>query len=1125
MGEVTLYCGPAGCGKTRLAAARCAEVLAGLDPEGSLWNLLPPVLFLVPDAEQARRVRAALVAGPDLRGLVGPVVVTFGGLYELIFRLAGRTPPAVLSEVARLTLLRRLLKALASQGALGLFAGPPAEVPLCSRPGFVTALDGFIQELKQGATEPADFSAALGSFGRDQRSRDLEVVYRRYQQWLTEHRLYDGAGLSWDARNLLAQVADRFSTLQLLVADGFVTFTPTQVAILEHLAGKARETLLTLTYEEAAPGSAQRSELYHHTRRTYHLLRERLGARPQPLPPGGDRPAALAHLERNLFAWPTGGTVPADQEQFQVLEAPGDWREALEVAREIKRLIAGGYCRPAEVLILCRSRRGHGVLLARACARLGVPLQAGPWRSLLEAPVVGAFLKALRVAVEDWPRELVCEVLSSPYLRLARAEGGDEVDVGAVAARAFIVGGRRQWLARLDRLQDRLAPEGQAVGDAEAAPEEVRARARRRAREARDCAAVRERASALASALKELPEEGTPAEFISAAEGVVARLGLREGVVAAEAERSRDDLMALGRMEEVLGELAASPPARDLRISLEEFVGEVTLAASEVHFEAGAASSQAVTLREVHGARGAHAPVVFVVGLTEGVFPTTLSSRPFYSEAERRRLNELGLGLEQQEDAQCREMFLFYTALTRATRRLYLTYPATDSRGKTRLRSHFVDEVEALLEEPQRCRRSARLSEWPPPLERVAGGEELLERWVASAAERPGPLGDELAAAGMLLAQADRRRLEAVCEGAAQVRQREGPEPLDAYDGVLGGEKVRPLLAQEFGPARLYSASQFDHYARCPFAFFLKYLVGLEPPQVPPEQMEPADLGQVCHQVLAQLYRRCRAAGRRVGEDPELTEDMLDEELGRVFSEELRLRLGLSRVLMEVYRGEVRELLGRLLRERPEAEGFGDLEPRFFELAFGRAEGEGADPASVSEPLTLALDGEQVLVRGRIDRVDVSPAEPTRFGVLDYKLRGGASLVDLKRGRNTQLALYVAACEELFFPGGVCEVAGWLSISRAELRHPIRSSPPPKRKTGWMPPEEALGYLRRYVAAYVRAMRRGLFPPAPASDRTCSGCEFGPYCRRGPARIERKLGPGGRQALLGLTVVEEEEPG
>ena len=1129
--KATLYFGPAGCGKTRLVVERFAAALAASDPADLLWDSRFRFLCLTADAEQARAVRRALLAGPKVAGLAGPTVLTFGGLYDQILRLAGRPTPRVLSDVARLRLLRRVLEELFEEGSLRLFAGPGRgetdegfETPLShgaagyATPGLVTALDGFIQELKQGAKEPADFSRALDSFGRDDRSRDLEAVYQRYQHRLTEHGLYDGAGLSWYARDLLREAGDGFSSLELLVADGFVTFTPTQIAILKGLAGRAQATLLTLTYEEGP----DRSELYHRTARTYALLRDQLGADPLPLQPGPDRLPTLTHIERNLFRGEGVDPVEPDTEEVQILEAPGDWREALEVAREIKRLVASGYCRPRDVLILCRSRERHGSLLARGCARLGVPLRTGPYRSLLQAPAAAIFMKALGVAVEDWPRALLCDVLSSPYLALPKQHGGGDIDVGALAAMAFIVDGRGEWMSRLERLRETLAGEAREFDDVELPPERVRAVRRKYEQGAQECAAVLERASALASALDVLPEEGSMGEFVRATRELIGRLGLCEGAMGQDEAHTNRDLIALGRVEEVLAELAESLPTSDARTSRAEFVQELRLSLSEALLDDGGGSGEAVRLMEVHEARGHNAPVVFAVGLVEGAFPTTMSTCPFYGDAERQRLNEFGLGLQQQQDIQCREMLLFYTATTRATRRLYLTYPATDSRGKSQLRSHFVDEVEGLFVGPEACRRAVRLSDWPPALSRVGDEGELLECWAAGVAERPGQLSAELAAGAVVLARDSAGRLEVVCEGAAQLRQREGSDPLDAYDGVLSGERTKQLLAEEFGPGRVYSASQFDQYARCPFQFFLSYLIGLEPPQALAERLEPADVGSLCHRALARVHRRCAAARTTVWDDPQSTERMLDEELERLFGEGLLERLRLSRALADVYRSEVRELLTSVFKAHPEDDGFGDLVPCHFELAFGRTGDGDVDPASREQALALDLKGERVRVRGRIDRVDVAAGEPNRYGVLDYKLGQCARASALRRGKHTQLALYVAACEELFFPGGTCEVAGFLSLSQAELIQPIRRTPP-TRRTQWMPPGEAHQYLRHYLSAYVRAMRRGLFPPTPVDERPCSSCPFAACCRPEAARIERKLGPGGRDQLLGLEPPEREE--
>jgi RecB family exonuclease len=391
---------------------------------------------------------------------------------------------------------------------------------------------------------------------------------------------------------------------------------------------------------------------------------------------------------------------------------------------------------------------------------------------------------------------------------------------------------------------------------------------------------------------------------------------------------------------------------------------------------------------------------------------------------------------------------------------------------------------------------------------------ELLERWVVNLAGRPGRPDETACGAASLLREDDPRRLHAVIDGAAQIRRREGIDPPDVFDGVLSDPAVRRLLSAKFSDRYVFSASQFDAYAACPFAYFLRYVVGLEPPVAPPERVEPVDAGSICHDVLAALHRQAAEAGRTVWDNLEETESLLSQELRTMFDARRRQELGLTERRAEVYRRELQEVLSQVIADHPEEEAFKGLRPRHFELSFGFSGTEGnAGPAA--RPLRLELDGESVLVRGRIDRVDVDGESPPTYGVLDYKTGSTPGASEIRRGLNTQLALYVAACREVFFPDGCCSVAGFLSLYRSEMAQPIRRSPSGKR-TRTLTPDYALRCLRQYVQAYVSAMRRGLFPPAPSSEHTCSYCNFVACCRPERSRIERKLGEGGRNSFLGI---------
>ncbi len=91
-----------------------------------------------------------------------------------------------------------------------------------------------------------------------------------------------------------------------------------------------------------------------------------------------------------------------------------------------------------------------------------------------------------------------------------------------------------------------------------------------------------------------------------------------------------------------------------------------------------AGQSSAVTMMTVHSAKGLEFPVVFVAGLEEGVFPHRAHEGDPESIEEERRLA--------------------YVAITRAERRLYLTYAATRrtfGSVSTNPRSRFLNEIPA----------------------------------------------------------------------------------------------------------------------------------------------------------------------------------------------------------------------------------------------------------------------------------------------------------------------------------------------------------------------------------------------------------------------------------------------
>ena len=124
----------------------------------------------------------------------------------------------------------------------------------------------------------------------------------------------------------------------------------------------------------------------------------------------------------------------------------------------------------------------------------------------------------------------------------------------------------------------------------------------------------------------------------------------------------------------------ATPPAASLRpdVAAEKLPAFMEWLALRSDLDSLAGQSHAVTMMTIHSAKGLEFPTVFVSGMEEGIFPHSMyESDPSNLEEERR---------------------LAYVAITRARKRLYLTFAATRrTYGSTQANppSRFLGEIPA----------------------------------------------------------------------------------------------------------------------------------------------------------------------------------------------------------------------------------------------------------------------------------------------------------------------------------------------------------------------------------------------------------------------------------------------
>ena len=152
------------------------------------------------------------------------------------------------------------------------------------------------------------------------------------------------------------------------------------------------------------------------------------------------------------------------------------------------------------------------------------------------------------------------------------------------------------------------------------------------------------------------------------------------GVEASFKKGTEDELEKLGNIKELVS-LASKYDSIDKDVALEQFLEDASLMTSD---QDSIEDKKGVKLMTVHAAKGLEFEYVFIVGLEEDLFP------------------HQGFGEENRDEEE--ERRLFYVALTRAKKKLFLTYTHKRTlfgQEQMNLPSQFIFDIDEGLTEPE----------------------------------------------------------------------------------------------------------------------------------------------------------------------------------------------------------------------------------------------------------------------------------------------------------------------------------------------------------------------------------------------------------------------------------------
>ena len=1074
--RVVVITAPAGAGKTAAAMELYRRRLDEL--------ARPGCLLIVPNALAAEQMRRRLL-GESLAGvLVAPAVTTFANLAWAVISAAGM-PAHPLRPAQRRLLLEGIVAKLAAAGELRAL-GPVADTP-----GLIDAIDAGIAELKRAAVEPDALAAAADPASA--RHADLLAVYRLYQQRLQEAGRYDLEGRMWLARDVLAgdgQAPLGYENITAVAVDGFTDFTPTQLEILAALAGRVEKMLITLALAEQS--GAER--VWFWTARTLERIGQAI--------PAAETVAIEAAGDPLRGLFDHSADVPATEGEWvrslAIIEAPSIEAEVRAVARAVKAdLAAGG----GAIGVIARDLAAYAEPVERIFAAHDIPVARRP-AALGDSNIVRYVLRALALGGEYYFHDVLA-VIRNSYFRPSALGDFDELSVATAEMTiraANVLGGRESYRlafervarAARERLDERADDEeGFALGALAADAECIeRAGAMLEALLSRLDALAGKSAAAYAGEVRRLIEE----------------LQVRQAAAACDADEVvAADLRALRAFEELLDDLAAE----DLPAGA---VGPAELLARC----AGAAAAPAargqslVTVADVLDARALRFERVYLLGVNERTFPTLAQERCFIGEADRAAWAERGVALDRRSDMLAREMLLFYLAATRADLALTVSYLTADATGRSHSPSIFVDRLIAAAQ-----RRGVQ-PEWVkiapgsfvPAADELASRADAFNAAVLAAFEGRSGGGDDGRRLLGWVAEHQDQLLRRASFGILAGRRRWRRGQVDAFDGRIDEPDLLACLAERIPGAWTFSATELNMYARCPWQFFARYLLCLEPLAEPAAQMTPADRGIFCHAVLWQAMSRLRDEAGGAVAMAQVAESTVRDALDEAVQAE-RDRLAARAVHPRLWTAQTqawREMLWQYLLGQRERAAEHDDRMLHFELAFGPTgmRDDHIDPASLAEPVELSVGGHRIRLQGKIDRVDrIATDDGPQLLAVDYKTGTVPSAKDISAARDLQLALYVAALEVIF--ADVCGGGVYHGLRTDERRYFAAFKENHGRRVPVDEYEEMYEHAISAVGACVDNMRRGAFDALPAHGCP-KWCPYRQICHYSPRRARRKTG-------------------
>lgn len=947
-------------------------------------NLKKNYYVVVPE-QFTMQTQRELVRLQEKNSIMNIDVVSFQRLAYRIFDELGKTNMAVLEETGKNLVLRKVAEERMDD--LHVMQGNMKKM------GYISEVKSLISELTQYNIDPDTLETFI-----EEQNMSPAFSYK-LQDILTMYRGFRSAisGMYITAEEVLEAFCDMAEESKLLkdavlVLDGFTGFTPIQNNVLYRLMEIVSDIYVTVTIDPAEDiySYHDMQELFAMSKKTIASLMKMAEethfevAEPVVLKnPQADRfreAPVLRFLEQNLFRTRHHRYEKKDEKELkegiEILSLPNPRRELQYAAEEIARLVHTGEYRYRDFAIISGAIEEYGSYVPQIMEEFGIPFFLDTTKNILLHPFLEFVRSLLQVIEDNFSEEAMFR-----YLRCGLSQiSEDEIDLLENYVLAAGIRGKKKWEARFIYTTHEVAEE-----DLEAL-NELRIRVMEPFSELtavfrKKGATVRECTTALYQFIVSLQIEQ--------------QLKYRENQYkeATDLAKAKEYAQIYRIVMDILDKMATLLGDEVMDVSEYAKVLEAGFEAAKVGVIPG--GYDCVMIGDIERTRLDDIKVLFIVGVNDGIVPKSDNRGGIISQLEREELakNHMELAPTARERVFIQRFYL-YLAVTKPSKKLYLTYARVGSDGSAKRPSYFIHMIEGLF---------------PGLKAELITGEQIDETLVTPESSMAFLLE------GLYQEDAEwNEEKEALWQALLHWYEKEPAYQeqvkaiLEAAELKYHAEPISRAVAKAlYGNELKNSVTRLEQYAACACAHFLTYGLRLQEREL--FEFRMADIGNIYHQALENYSRYLKESAYSWFD---ITEEAQKQLMERAMEEAIAASGNAAMADTAANRYQVakmKKIFERTIWALTSQIRQGKFEPAQFEVGFSYTDNLNAVNFKLSEE-------EHMRLQGRIDRIDTYEDKDKLYvKIIDYKSGNtGFELLSLYHGLKLQLVVYMNAAMELF---------------------------------------------------------------------------------------------------------------